>query len=265
MTKVFTILTIGLQVALTFVATVCVYMVYALLDSDFGFDGLFGLVIIQPIIGAILSLLTIFVCSLVGLPIRLNKNLNHWWTTHFYISLLGAVCGLTFLALALLPNLQDTVTTQIDGQETIKHIPNSYLAITGWFLTAFSLLHLYPPRQLTDKIKSLFQKDFIETPDIKEKIHSDFGDKAEVAIKTLRAAIAKHDYLNSGRLLRCIIYLADKNIEALKKYIDNAIGDPRDVMYWAEYINREQGFEGNPKRVRDFNKTFQNCENDVHE
>lgn len=263
MTKVFTILTIGLQVALTFVATVCIYMVYALFDSDFGFDGLFGLVIIQPIIGAILSLLTIFLCLLAGLPIRLNKNLNHWWTTHFYISLLGAVCGLIFLALAFLPNLQDTVTTQIDGQETIKHIPNSFLAYTGWFLTAFSLLHLYPPRQLTDKIKSMFQKDFIETPDIKEKIYSDFGDKAEVAIKTLRAAIAKHDYINHSRILRCIIYLADKDLKALTSYIDNAIGDPRDVMLWAEYINLRE--METPKRVRDFNKTFQNCENDVHE
>lgn len=111
----------------------------------------------------------------------------------------------------------------------------------------------------------MFKTDIIETPDIKEKIYSDFGDKSETVIRTLREAIAKHDYLNSGRILRCIIYLADKNFEALKKYIDHAIGDPRDVMYWAEYINREQGFEGNPKRVRDFNKTFQNSENDVHE
>ncbi len=109
------------------------------------------------------------------------------------------------------------------------------------------------------------QKDFIETPDIKEKIHTDFGDNAETVIKTLREAIAEHDYINSERLLRCIIYLMDKKLETLTKYINNAINDPRDVMYWAEYINREQGFEGNPRRVRNFNKTFQNCENDVHE
>ena len=265
MTKVLNIVTIGLQIVITFVATICVYMVYALFDNDFGFDGLFGLVIIQPIIGVILSLITIFLCLLVGLPIRLNKNLNRWWTTHFYISLLGVVCGLTFLVLAFLPNLQHTVTTEIDGQATIKHVPNFYFAITGWFLTAFSLLHLYPPPQLTDKIKSMFQKDLIETPDIKEKIYSDFGDKAEIVIKTLRVAIAKHDYINSGRILRCIIHLADKNFESLTKYINNAISDPRDVMYWAEYVNKEQGFEGNPKRVRDFNKTFQNCENNVHQ
>jgi hypothetical protein len=158
MTKVFTILTIVLQVALTFVWIICVYMIYSVFDSDFGFDGLFGLVIIQPIIGAILSLVTIFLCLFVGLPIRLNKNLNRWWTKHFYISLIGFFCGLTFLVLAFLPNFQHSVTTHTDGQATIKYIPNSYLAITGWFLTAFSLLHLYPPLQLADKIKAMFQK-----------------------------------------------------------------------------------------------------------
>ena len=51
----------------------------------------------------------------------------------------------------------------------------------------------------------------------------------------------------------------------LTKYIEQAIWDPRDVMFGAEYINREQGFEGHPRRMRDFTKTFQNCENDVHE
>lgn len=153
MSKLFTILTIVFQVLLTFLVTVCAYMIYAILNSDFGFDGLFGLIIIQPIIGAILSLITIFVCLIIGLPIRLNKILNHWWTTHFLISVLGTMIGLTCLALALFPNFQETVIAQIDGQETIKHIPNSFLAYTGWFLTSFCLLHLYPPKRLTDKIK----------------------------------------------------------------------------------------------------------------
>jgi len=111
----------------------------------------------------------------------------------------------------------------------------------------------------------MFQKDLIETPDIKERIYADFGDKSEVVVKALRTAITKHDYINQSRILRCILYLANKNFEALTKYIEQAIWDPRDVMFGAEYINREQGFEGNPRRVRDFNKTFQNCENDVHE
>lgn len=153
MSKTITILNLGLQIALTFIATFCIYMVFALLDSDFGFDGLFGLVIFQPIIAIILSGLTIFCCLIVGLPIRLNNKLNSWWTTNFYVSIIGAFIGLTFLVLALLPTFSETVTYDLDGVPTLKQIPNSILSFSGWFLTAFSLLHIYPPRQLTEKIK----------------------------------------------------------------------------------------------------------------
>lgn len=160
MSKTITILTIGLQIALTFIATCCIYMVFALLDNDFGFDGLFGLFVIQPIIAIILSGLTIFICLIVGLPIRLNNKLNYWWTTHFYISIIGTVIGLTFLLLALTPAFKETVTYDLDGQPTLKQIPNSIFSISGWLLTAFSLLHIYPPRQLTEKVKTFFQKTF---------------------------------------------------------------------------------------------------------
>src|SRR5690554_5438178 len=160
MSKTISILTLGLQIALTFIATFCIYMVFALLDNDFGFDGLFGLVIFQPIIAIILSSLTIFICLIVGLPIRLNNKLNYWWTTHFYISIIGTVIGLTFLLLALLPTFKETVTYDLDGQPTLKQIPNSIFSISGWLLTAFSLLHIYPPRQLTEKVKTFFKKTF---------------------------------------------------------------------------------------------------------
>ena len=154
MSKTITIMTLGLQIALTFIATCCIYMFFVLLDNDFGFDGFFGLVIFQPIIAIILSGLTIFVCLIVGLPIRLNNKLNYWWTTNFYISIIGTIFGLTFLFLALLPTFRETVTADIDGQQTLKQIPNSILSYLGWLLTAFSILHTYPPRQLTNIIEN---------------------------------------------------------------------------------------------------------------
>lgn len=158
MSKTITILKLGLQIALTFIATFCIYMVFALLDSDFGFDGLFGLVFFQPIIAIILSGLTIIVCLILGLPIRLNSKVNYWWTTNFYISIIGTIIGLTFLFLSLLPTFRDTATCDLDGQTTLKQITNTVLSISGWFLTAFSLLHFYPPRQLTEKIKTIFKE-----------------------------------------------------------------------------------------------------------
>ena len=158
MSKTITILTLGIQIALTFIATFCIYMVFALLDSDFGIDGLFGLVIFQPIIAILLSGLTIFSCLILGLPIRLNSKLNSWWTTNFYVSIIGAFIGLTFLVLALLPTYSETVTYDLDGVPTLKQIPNSTFSYIGWLLTAFSILHSYPPRQLTENLKTIFKR-----------------------------------------------------------------------------------------------------------
>ena len=94
--------------------------------------------------------------------------------------------------------------------------------------------------------------------DINEKIKIDFGGNASVAFEILEEALEKTEYLNHPRIIRCIIFLAEKNIETLKLNIQAAIIDPRDVMYWAEYINRE--LEKSPKRVRDFNNTFDQSE-----
>ncbi len=103
----------------------------------------------------------------------------------------------------------------------------------------------------------------ISTKDIHERIESDFGDKASEVIRILDDAILKADYLNHNRIIRCILFLADKDIEKLKRNIDTATYDPRDVMLWAEYTNQGQG--ANIKRIRDFNKSFDLADKDVEE
>lgn len=103
----------------------------------------------------------------------------------------------------------------------------------------------------------------INITDINERIKTDFGDKASDAFEILKDAVVKTDYLNHPRIIRCIIFLSDKNIEKLKSNIQTAINDPRDVMFWAEYTKRD--IEQNPKRVRDFNKTFDQSETNVKE
>ena len=70
------------------------------------------------------------------------------------------------------------------------------------------------------------------------------------------------DYLKTDRIIRCIIFLANGDIDNLKKFIDNAIFDPRDVMLWAEY---ERLDKLNFKRIRDFNHTFDKCTEKVKE
>lgn len=103
----------------------------------------------------------------------------------------------------------------------------------------------------------------INTKDIHERIKSDFGDKASIVVNIFDDAISKADYLDNNRVIRCILFLSDKDIQKLKQNIDTAIYDPRDVMLWAEYTNLGQG--SSIKRIRDFNKTFDLADKDVKE
>ncbi|MFI1742857.1 hypothetical protein [Thalassobellus sediminis] len=92
-------------------------------------------------------------------------------------------------------------------------------------------------------------KDIINQ--MKIRFESDFNS----ANKILSEYLNKYDYLNSDRIIRCVIFLADNGIESFKSFLESAKGDPRDVMYWAEYENRES--LDNNKRVRNFNKSFE--------
>lgn len=105
--------------------------------------------------------------------------------------------------------------------------------------------------------------NFLDLEDISKRIISDFGDNSAHAHKILREAITQTDYLNQPRILRCILFLAKGNIDSLKKSVDAALQDPRDIMLWAEYI--DLGDNQKPKRVRDFNKSFEFCEWNVKE
>ena len=99
--------------------------------------------------------------------------------------------------------------------------------------------------------------------DITQQIKLDFNDLADKVIEILKDAISKTDYLKTDRIIRCIIFLANGDIDKMKKYIDNAIFDPRDVMLWAEYEKLYDTLSH--KRIRDFNKTFDKCTENVKE
>ncbi len=87
--------------------------------------------------------------------------------------------------------------------------------------------------------------------EMKIRFESDFNS----ANKILSEYLNKYDYLNSDRIIRCVIFLADNGIESFKSFLESAKGDPRDIMYWDEYENRES--LNNTKRVRNFNKSFE--------
>lgn len=91
--------------------------------------------------------------------------------------------------------------------------------------------------------------------DIKKRISEKFVQNSDKVYKLFEEASNKYDYLENSRIIRCILFLSENDIEKLKKYIEIAIYDPRDVMLWAEYENIED--LENTKRIRDFNKTFE--------
>ena len=100
--------------------------------------------------------------------------------------------------------------------------------------------------------------------DIIQRIRLDFKDLSDKAIEILSDAISKTDYLKTDRVIRCIVFLANGDIDKLREFIDNAIFDTRDVMLWAEYKNLDDE-DFNYKRVRDFNNTFDKCTENVKE
>lgn len=99
--------------------------------------------------------------------------------------------------------------------------------------------------------------------DINKKIQNDFGIDSNKAIEILNHAIEKTDYLNTDRIIRCIVFLSKGNLNDLQKNIITATNDPRDIMLWAEYEKLSDDF--NYKRLRDFNNTFEESTINVRE
>jgi hypothetical protein len=155
--------TILFQVGLTIGTTFILYMLFALFDYQGGFANFVGLTLFQPILAILLSILTVIICGLFGLPIRLNNRLNNWWRTHFYISILIGFLGLVACAISLMPGFVEEVTYRMDGMDMTQTVPNRILSISGWFLVAIGTLHAYPPKFIQDKLESLLTSKSVWT------------------------------------------------------------------------------------------------------
>jgi hypothetical protein len=145
MKKFISLSTILFQLFITFVTLLVIYLVFALLDMD-DFDMITegAFLIVQPIFAIILSTLTIIACIIIGLPIRLIPRVRNWWSQRPILPLLGLAIGVGLLLLSLNANLMETKKVIIGDIEKEKEIPNYPLALTGWLMTAFSLLHCFP-------------------------------------------------------------------------------------------------------------------------
>ena len=55
------------------------------------------------------------------------------------------------------------------------------------------------------------------------------------------------------RVARCVVHLANGDLDQLKDYAEVAKLDPRDVIFWAEYEDHDAD---RPRLVRDMEKPF---------
>jgi cation transport ATPase len=131
-----------LQLILAFVLAFCLYMLYAFMDA--GSDGPFSF-LIAVVTGAFFSFLSVSICLLLGLPIRIHGGLKRWWTKSYAIPLLMIMGGLFCVALSLAPANMDRVTMPGDPNNMQKWIPDVQFTLIGWFTTIFGVLHTFMP------------------------------------------------------------------------------------------------------------------------
>ena len=94
-------------------------------------------------------------------------------------------------------------------------------------------------------------------PDIENRIRADAGIFADDMLEQL-AAFAGRNPAIGDRILRCLVYLAQGNLDRLVYSIQTAESDWRDTIVQAEYEPRPgtRRFQGDYIQVRDFNKPF---------
>lgn len=148
---------------MTIGTTFILYMLFAMFDYQGGFANFVGLTLFQPISAILISILTVIVCGLVGLPIRLNNQLNTWWRTHFYVSILIGFLGLVACAISLMPGFVEEVTYRMDGMDMTQSVPNRILSISGWFLVAIGTMHTFLPKFIQDRLESLLTSKSVWT------------------------------------------------------------------------------------------------------
>jgi hypothetical protein len=120
--------------------------------------------------------------------------------------------------------------------------------------SGISLYQTAPPFSYTQLSARISELNIMPLPpDILRRIDRDFPEQKE-AVTTL---LESYNGREPHRVIRSILFLAKGNEELLLHNLQAAIGDYRDVLYWAEY-------DRNDNRLRDFNQPFDDCEGRAH-
>lgn len=144
-----------IQAACTFILTAILYFIYGRFTNEGGFSNHISMLFFQVIYSFIFAFVTLLVCGLFGLPIRLSKGLYEWWVRHSWVSFLIMLAGILFFFMALLPAFQSQITLE---NQTVKNVPNAWLAMLGWALTGFGALHIFPSRTFMDRVNNFVNR-----------------------------------------------------------------------------------------------------------
>jgi amino acid transporter len=127
------------------VLAVLIYMVYAVQDSDWGFDGLVSLATIGLLSAMFFSALSVGACFLIGLPLRYGSLVLPWWKKHYWLSPMIAIVGVGVVLYSLMPGNLHWVEVPGDPDGGERLIPQLTFVLTGWFVSIFGVLHTFLP------------------------------------------------------------------------------------------------------------------------
>ena len=86
-------------------------------------------------------------------------------------------------------------------------------------------------------------------PDIEWRIEIDFGPDGINPVRALFIETAEAITHERARVMRCVLHLAQGDEGRLLEYLQVAVIDYRDVIYWAEY-------DRDDRQIADFNRPF---------
>lgn len=123
-----------LRIGLAWTASTIAYLLVTFSVTYEGFESLIG----QPLVAGFFSLVGIMIAGVLGIPLFLpvvKRHRRRWW----WIALLLVPAGDALMILSWLPGFTEEVRLP-DGQGTFQSF-NTGLAIGGWFMALFGLLH----------------------------------------------------------------------------------------------------------------------------
>ncbi|MCZ6455030.1 MAG: hypothetical protein O6909_12400 [Alphaproteobacteria bacterium] len=76
-------------------------------------------------------------------------------------------------------------------------------------------------------------------PDIRRRIARDFGPAdASALLIDIEERCAADPNIFSDRIVRCVVYVANGDLETARRAVSLALIDTRDLIVWAEYDNK---------------------------